>query len=145
MGDLPHISQFFIFLSGLDESSVHSGNTHGAAALHLKQIHKSLVDLAGQYHLSDLHGLMVGDTKAIVEHGFFPHLLHGIVHLRPAAVYQHDFDPHQSQQDDILHDLFLQRLTDHGVSAVFHHNDLAVVFLYIRESVSQYLCPFRIG
>ena len=67
--------------------------------------------------------------------------LQHVADLRPAAVHQHDLDTHQRQQHDIVHDCLLQRLVGHGVSAVLDHQNFVVVFLNVRQSIHQHLCP----
>ena len=58
----------------------------------------------------------------------------------------HEYDLHADvpEEDDILHDLHLQRLIDHRVAAVFDDDDLAVVFLDIRERLREDLRPLRV-
>ena len=57
--------------------------------------------------------------------------------IRPAAVDEHDLDADELQQADIPDDRVLQMLRDHGVAAVFDHDDLAAVILNIRQRVNQ--------
>ena len=60
-------------------------------------------------------------------------------------MYQHHLDPDQAQQHQVAHDGLLQFLVDHGVAAVFHHQDLAGVFLYVGQGVDQHLCPLCVA
>ena len=73
--------------------------------------------------------------------GLNAHAVQDLVDLRPAAVDQHHLHAHQVQKDDVLHHRGEQLLADHGVSAVFHHNDFAVILLNIRQRLHQDLRP----
>ena len=143
--DLSHISQALVLDGALQQAAVHAGKAHGFAALHLQQVDQGLVDLAGQNHLDDIHGFPVGDAEATHEFRLFAEPVHEIVDLRPAAVHQHDPDADEPEQDDILHDLLLQLLVDHGVAAVLDDNDLARIFPDIGKSGGQDLRAFHVG
>ena len=49
------------------------------------------------------------------------------------------------QQDNVLHDLLTQLVADHGVAAVFDHDDPAVILLYIGQGLGEHLGPLGVG
>ncbi len=52
-------------------------------------------------------------------------------------MHQHHMDAHQVQQHDVLDHSLFQFFVNHGISAIFHHDDLAVVFLDVRKRLDQ--------
>ena len=54
-------------------------------------------------------------------------------------------DADEAEQDQVLHDLLLQFFVDHGVAAVFDHDDFAVVPIDVRKGLYQDLGPIRAG
>ena len=145
MGDLAHETQTLILLLCLDQASVDAGKTHGLSALCPQQAHQGFVDLARQHHLDDIDGLRVCDPQPVHEFRLLAQAVHELVDLRTAAMDQHHPDPHQMQQDDILHNLHFERIVDHGVAAVFHHNGLAAVLPDVGQGLYQHLRPLPVG
>ena len=115
------------------------------AAIHLDQVDPSLVDLACQDHLDDVHGLLVGDPQAVDEHGLLAQALHDVADLRTAAVDQDHLHADEPQQGNVLHDLLFQLLVDHGVTAVLNDDDLAAVLFNVGQGSGQDFCPLRVG
>ena len=112
---------------------VYAGKADGVPAVHLQQVGKGFVDLTGQDHLYDIHGLFIGDPQSVNKFRLFPQAFHQVVDLRPAAMYQHDLNAHMPEQHDVFHDLLLQGFVDHGVAAVFDHDNFPVVLFYIGQ------------
>ena len=139
LGDLANEAQALVLDLGLQDAAVDAGKSHGMAALHLDQVHQGLVDLARQDHLDDVHGLLVGDPQAVDEHGLLAQALHDLADLGAAAVDEDDLHADEPQQGDVLHDLLLQLLVDHGIAAVFDNDHLAVIAPDIRERLREYL------
>src|SRR5574341_112700 len=65
------------------------------------EVHDLLVHLAAEDHLHDVHGLFVGDALARDERRLFPHPLHGLADLGPAAVHDHGVDADVAHEDDV--------------------------------------------
>ena len=100
---------------------------------------------AGEHYLDDIHRFLISDAQTVDKFRFLSQPVHEVVDLRAAAVHQHDAHADEPQQDDVLHDLLLQLVVDHGVAAVFHHDDFAVVAADVGQGGSQDLGPLHIG
>ena len=97
-----------------------------------------LVHLAREHHLDYVHGLCVGISQTVDELALYAYSLQHIIYLGAAAVYQHDLHAYQRQQHYIAHDRILEELIGHGIAAVLYHDDLVIVFLYVRERIYQH-------
>ena len=98
---------------------------------------KLLVDRAGEHHFDDLDGLLVGDAQAVGELGFDAEPVEHVADLRPAAVHDDRIDRGLLHQHDVAREAARRRLVAHGVAAVFHHDDLVVVALHVRQRLRQ--------
>ncbi len=121
--------------------AVETGKADGIAALELDQIDQRLVDLAREHHERHIDRFLIGHAQAVDELAFLADFPKHIRDLRTAAMYQHDLDTDELQQDDITDDGILEMLGDHGVAAVFDDDDLAAVILNIRQGMYQNSCP----
>ena len=124
--------------------SVDPGKTDGVAAVKFDQVDQAFVDLACQDHLGDIDRFPVRHPQPVDELRFFPEPLHQLADFGTSPVDQYDADPDECQQHDIFHDLLLEFLVDHGVAAVFDHNNFPVITPDVRDSLNQNLCPFGI-
>ena len=59
-------------------------------------------------------------------------------------MHQHYLYANEIQQHYVFHDLLLQILVDHGIAAVFNHDDLAHIFFDIGKGLHQHPGPLRI-
>ena len=82
---------------------------------------------------------------AMGEFGFFAQTVHQIVDLGSAAVNQDDLNANEPKENDVLHDLHFQLLIDHGVAAVFDHDDLTGVAFDIGKCFGQHFGALRVG
>ena len=96
-----------------------------------------LVDRAGQHHLDDLDGLLVGDAQAGGEFRLDAELLQHGLDLRAAAVHHHRVDGGLLEQHHVAREVARRLLAAHGVAAVFHHDDLLVVALHVRQRLDE--------
>ncbi len=96
-----------------------------------------LVDRAGQHHLDDLDGGGVGDAQPAGEFRLDAEPLEHLADLRPAAVHDHRIDGGLLHQHDVAGEAPRHLLLAHGVAAVFHHDDLLVVALHVRQRFRQ--------
>ncbi len=94
---------------------------------------------AGQHHLHHLRGVRVGIAQSADELAFNPQFAQHLADFGAAAVDQNHADAGKRQQDDIAHHGFFQFRIDHGVPAVFDHDDFPGVFLNIRQRGGEYL------
>ena len=124
--------------------TVYAGKPDGVPAVHLQQVGKGFVDFTGQDHLYNVHGLFIGDPQAVYKFRFFPQPFHQVVDLRPAPVHQHDFNAYMPEQHDVFHDLQLQGFVNHGVAAVFDHDDFPIVLFNIWQRLHQNLGALRV-
>ena len=142
VGDFTHISQRRIFHFCSDHVSVHTGNTHGAAAVHLQQIDQRFIDFSRQHHLHNLCRFSIRHTQPVDKFCLFAHALQCFGDFRATAVHQNDFDAYQREQHNVFHHLLLAFLIDHRVATVFDDNHFIVKFLDIGQCFCQDLCPF---
>ena len=57
--------------------------------------------------------------------------------LRPAAVHHDRIDRGLLHQHDVAREALRRRLVAHRVAAVFHHDDLLVVLLHVRQRLDE--------
>ena len=143
--DFAHEAQPLILDAALQQAAVHAGEADGLAALHLQQVDQGLVDLAGQHHLHDIHGFLVRHAQAVHEDRLLAQTIHQIIDFRPAAVHKHDMNADEPEEHDVLHDLLLELLVDHGVAAVFDDNDLPGILADIGQGGGQHLRALHVG
>ena len=96
-----------------------------------------LVDRAGQHHLDDLDGRLVGDAQAVDEFRLDAELLEHGRDLRAAAVHHHRIDRGLLQQHDVAGEVARGLFLAHGMAAVFDHDDLLVIALHVRQRLDQ--------
>ena len=105
-----------------EQPAVLAGDADGRPAVTTDEPDDLLVHLADQDHLGDLHGGPVGDALTVDELGRHPQLRHVPADLGAAAVHDHGFHAHESQQHDILGELLLQARRGHRRAAVLEHH-----------------------
>ena len=124
-------------LTGLDQVGVLARKADPPAAQPIDQAHDLLVDPAGQDHLHDLHGLLVGDPLAAYE---LPVLAQPLQHLldgRTTAMHNHRVDTDQLEEDAVGDHSLLQFLTDHRPAAVLDDHGLAGELANVGQRLHQ--------
>ena len=111
---------------GADQAAVLSGESDCAPAGVVDQFDDFLVDLAGEHHLDDVHGLGVGHAHALHELALLADAREQLLDLRTATVHDHRIQPDQLQQHDVAREALLETFVGHRVAAVLHDDDLAV-------------------
>ena len=106
----------------------------------VQQIDDIGIHLADEHHFGDLHRLAVRDPKPAHELGLLADLLQEARDIRAAAMHDDRADADVFHEGDILHDLRLQLIADHGVAAVFDDDCLAGKFLYIGQRLNEDVC-----
>ena len=81
--------------------AVLAGEPDGAAAGLVDEADELLVDRAGQHHLDDLDGLLVGDAQAAGELRLDAEPLEHVADLRAAAMHHHRIDGGLLHQHDV--------------------------------------------
>ena len=135
--DFTHIAQAFVLHTALQQASIHAGKTDGFSTLHFQQVDQRFVDLAGKNHLDDVHGFFICHPQTVHKLRLFAEPVHEIVDLRSTAMNQHNAYADKPQQDDVLHDLLLQLVVDHGVAAVFYDDHFTGVTADVRQGGGQ--------
>ncbi|MDQ0938099.1 hypothetical protein QFZ49_008081 [Streptomyces turgidiscabies] len=102
-------------------------NPDGERPVLVEQPDQLTLDLPGQHHAYDVHGVLGGDPKACLELADDAVLVEGGADLRAAAVHDDGLEAGLAQEDDVLGEGALQLLVHHGVSAELDDDDLAVV------------------
>ena len=92
-------------------------------------------DLAGQHHLDDLHRLLVGDPKALLELGLQAESLAHGGDLRTATVHEHRLHADVAEKDDVQQRLVAGLLD--RVAPDLDDDDLAVEPLDVRQRFDQ--------
>ena len=60
-------------------------------------------------------------------------------------MHKDHLDPDELEENNVLHDLLLEFFIDHGISAVFDHNNGPGVMLNIGHCLHQHFGPLRVG
>ena len=102
----------------LDHPAIQAAQADRPSAVGLELLNEGFIDLAGENHFDNLHGLPVGIPQTAHKPGFFPDFFEHGADFGAAAVNEHHPDAHGGKQDDILHDGSLKLFADHGVAAV---------------------------
>ena len=113
-------------LAGAHQSAVLAGEAHALTAGLIDQLDDFLVDLTGEHHLDDVHGLFVGDPHALHELALLADPGKQLFDLRPAAMHHDRIDADQLEQHHIVGEAALQTIIGHGVAAVLHHHRAAM-------------------
>ena len=66
-----------------------------------------------------------------------PELVEHLLDLRPAAVDDDRVDLGLLQQRDVARKTLLRAGVAHGVAAIFHHDDLVVIALHVRQRLHE--------
>jgi hypothetical protein len=121
-------------LGRLDHVAVLAAQADRLAAGGVDEADDLLVDRAGEDHLDDLHRLLVGDPEAVDELALDAELGQHLADLGPAAVDDHRIDAGLFQHHDVAGEGARAALVAHGMAAIFHHDDLLVVFSACRAA-----------
>ncbi len=97
----------------------------------------SLLMAAGEHHLDDLDGRLVGDAQAVHEIGLDLELLQHVGDLRTAAVHDDRIDAGLLEVDDVLGEGCGEGIIAHGVAAELHHHGLLVVADQMRDGFGK--------
>ena len=124
-------------LAGEHHVAVLAAQADRLAAGRVDEADDLLVDRAGQHHLDDLDGRRVGDAQAAGELRLDAEPLEHLADLRAAAMHHDRIDGGLLHQHDVAREAPRQVLVAHGVAAVFHHDDLLVVALHVRQRFRQ--------
>jgi hypothetical protein len=134
VGDLAHppdVDQLAVdlglVLGGGDGVRVLAGQSDGQRAVLVEQPDQFALDLPGQHHAYDVHGVLGGDAQARLELADDAVLVEGGADLRAAAMHDDGLEAGVVQEDDVLRERGLQVLVDHGVAAELDDDCLAVV------------------
>ncbi|MGX1299808.1 hypothetical protein RKD35_001296 [Streptomyces albogriseolus] len=134
LGDLAHppdVDQLSVDLGlvfdGGEGVRVLAGEADGERAVPVEQSDQLALDLSGEHHAYDVHGVLGGDAQAGLELADDAVGLERAADLRAAAVHDDGFQAGVPQEDDVLGERGLQLLVDHGVAAELDDDGLAVV------------------
>ena len=113
---------------------------HRAAAVAPDDVDEAdqlLVDAAGEHHLDDAHGLLVGDAHAVDEARLHAQLVEHVGDLRPAAVDDDRVQPDELQEHDVAAEALAQARIVHRVAAVLDDDRLAAKFLDVGQRLDE--------
>ncbi len=122
---------------GDDEIAVLARKPHRLAAGGIDAADDLLVDGAGEHHLDHFDGGCIGDAQPVHEARCDVELLEHGADLRAAAMDDHGVDARLLHQHDVLGEMFADAAF-HGVAAIFHDDDLVVVFQDVGEGLHQH-------
>ena len=117
--------------------AVLAAEADGLAAGGVDEADDLLVDRAGQHHLDDLDGLLVGDAQARGKFRLDAELFEHGLDLRPAAVHHHGIDRGLLQQHHVPGEVAGGLLAAHGVAAILNDDGLLVVLLHVRQRFGE--------
>ena len=118
---------------GGEQPGVLAGEADGERAVLVDQPDQLALDLADQHHPDHVHRLGRGDPQAAAELRLDAEPVEHRGDLRAAAVHDDRLEAGEAQEDDVLGERPLEGVVGHGVAAVLHHDDLAVVALQPRQ------------
>src|SRR5699024_3781114 len=104
----------------------------------LHKLYQAFVDPA-QHHLGDLHCIRIGHPESVDKLRLHSDLADPFADLFAASVYDDRLESDELEQCDVLDHTLFQILIHHGAAAVFHHDDLTVKALDVRQSLDQHL------
>lgn len=116
-----------LMLGGGDGVRVLAGQPDGERAVLVEQPDQFALDLSGEHHPYDVHGVLGGDAQAGLELADDAVPVEGGTDLRAAAVHDDGLEAGVVQEHDVLGERGLQVLVDHGVAAELDDDGLAVV------------------
>ncbi len=112
---------------GGEQPGVLAGEADGERAVLVDQPDQLALDLADEHHPDDVHRLGGGDPQPAAELRLDAEPVEHLGDLRAAAVHDDRLEAGEPQERDVLGERPLQVVVGHGVAAVLHHHDLAVV------------------
>ena len=118
---------------GGEQAGVLAGAADRERAVLVDQPDQLALDLADEHHPDDVHRLGRGDPEAAAELRLDAEPVEHRGDLRTAAVDDDRLEAGEPQERDVLGERPLQGVVGHGVAAVLHHHDLAVVALQPRQ------------
>ena len=105
-----------------DHVAVLAAQADRPAALGVDEADDLLVDRAGEHHLDDLDGRLVGDAQAGGKLRLDAELFQHGADLRAAAMHDDRVHAGLLEQHHVAGEIARDRLVAHGVAAVFHHD-----------------------
>ena len=120
-----------------EQTGVLAGEADREGAVPVEQADELTSDLAREDHAHDVDGLRRGDPQATAELGLDAEPVEHGADLRSAAVDDDRLEAGEAQEHDVLRERLLQGLVGHGVAAVLHDHDLAVVALQPRQGAGE--------
>ena len=121
----------------LDQVAVLAGQADGEAAGRVDGRDDLLVDRAGEHHLDDVDGLLVGHPQAVDELALDLEALEHPADLRAAAMHHDGVDADLAQQHDVAGEQAEQLLLAHGVAAVLDDEGGAGVAPHVGQRLAQ--------
>ena len=126
-----------VTFSATHHVAVLAAQADGLAARLVDVADDLLVDRAGQHHLDDLDGRVVGDAQPGGEFRLDAEALEHRRDLRAAAMHHDRIDRGLLEQHDVLGELLGERLLAHGVAAILDDDGLLVIALHVRQRLGQ--------
>ena len=130
---------------GGEQAGVLAGAADRERAVLVDQADQLALDLADEDHPDDVHRLGRGDPQAAAELRLDAEPVEHRGDLRAAAVHDDRLEAGEAQERDVLGERALQDVVGHGVAAVLHHDDLAVVALQPRQRGRERARLGRVG
>ena len=119
------------------ETAVAAAQADCAGTEPVETIDDLLVDAPDQHHLHHIHGVGIGDTKAVTEFRWDLQALQPLVDFGPTTVDHHRLDSHAGQQRQIPEHGIAQLGVGHGGAPVLHHDASASEMLDVRQGLAQ--------
>ena len=124
----------------LHHGAVVARQPHGAPAVAADDVDEAdelLVDAAGEHHLHDAHGRLVGDAHAVDEARLHAEPVEHLGDLRPAAVHDDRVQADELEQHHVAAEALAQPRVVHGVAAVLDDDRLAAELLDVGQRLDE--------
>ena len=124
-------------LARADQPCILAREADGTNTALVQEIDNLRVDLAVEYHLGNLNGLLICHAEPGDERGLLADLFQKPRDLRSTAMNDDGTDADILHQCHVAHDVFLQHIAHHRVAAVLYDDRRARELLDVREGINQ--------
>ena len=133
-----NVSALCLFLAAFQQTTVFTTDTN---CIYTKRFHHGnqfLIHLR-KNHLCDLHSIFICYTKTIDKFRLHTNLANPATDFLTTTMNNNRFKTNQLQKNNVLDNILLQFIIQHGTSAVLYNHNLTIKSLNIRKRLDQHL------